>query len=99
MRIVAARRAAGPRTVKRGGALMSGTKLIRYDTAVPAVAEAKSVDEAKKIRDHADRRVNVSSARRKAAASDFQQAKTANGKPQFLQIVAEPDTATRGEST
>ena len=33
-----------------------------------------------------------------ADASDFQQAKSANGKPQFLQIVAEPDTVTRGES-
>ena len=31
-------------------------------------------------------------------ASDFQQAKSANGKPQFLQIVAKPDTATREES-
>jgi hypothetical protein len=63
---------------------MSATKLIRYEAAVRAVAEAKSVDEDKEIRDHADRHVNASSARRKAAASDFQQAKTADGKPTGL---------------
>ena len=71
---------------------------IRSEAAVHAVAEAKSVDEDKKIRDHADRRVNASSARRKAAASDFQQAKTADGKPRFLPIVAKSDRAIRGES-
>jgi hypothetical protein len=67
----------------RSGALMSATKFIRYEAAVRAVAEAK------KIRDHADRRVNASSARRKATASDFQHL------PTLADVYAAHDSANR----
>jgi DNA topoisomerase VI subunit B len=42
--------------------------------------------------------IKVQLRRSEVDASDFQQAQSANGEPQFLQIVAEPETATRGES-